>query len=110
MDIHRDLCEEKVGWYGPEDCGEVSVNAEVRGWRERALAVLHERRTFRDHVCLRVRAVAAVAAVRADELAMQAEHLRPAQLALLAGNLQSLRSLRLFAVLDLCHAPSIRAL
>jgi 8-oxo-dGTP pyrophosphatase MutT (NUDIX family) len=29
--------EDKVGWYGPEDWDEMAVNAEVRGWCERAL-------------------------------------------------------------------------
>jgi 8-oxo-dGTP pyrophosphatase MutT (NUDIX family) len=29
---------EKVGWYGPEDWEGMRVNAEVRGWCERALA------------------------------------------------------------------------
>jgi hypothetical protein len=28
----------RVGWYGPEDWDEMAVNAEVRGWCERALS------------------------------------------------------------------------
>lgn len=27
-----------AGWYGPEEWGELPLNAEVRGWCERALA------------------------------------------------------------------------
>ena len=30
--------EDRAGWYGPEDWDERAVNAEVRGWCERALA------------------------------------------------------------------------
>ena len=32
--------EDRVGWYGPEDWAKMSVNVEVRGWCERALAAL----------------------------------------------------------------------
>ncbi len=35
--------EGKVGWYGPEDWDALSVNLEVRGWCERALAALSTR-------------------------------------------------------------------
>ena len=35
--IHQDYSEDKVGWYGPEDWDEMPLNAEVRGWCERAL-------------------------------------------------------------------------
>ena len=38
--IHRNYSEEKVGWYDPEDWDSMCVNAEVRGWCERALAAL----------------------------------------------------------------------
>ena len=38
--IEGDFNEDKVGWYGPEDWDEMSVNAEVRGWCERALSTL----------------------------------------------------------------------
>jgi 8-oxo-dGTP pyrophosphatase MutT (NUDIX family) len=41
--IHRDYSEDKVGWYGPEDWDKMAVNAEVRGWCERALAALPTR-------------------------------------------------------------------
>ena len=34
---------EKVGWYGPEDWEGMRVNAEVRGWCERALALVGAR-------------------------------------------------------------------
>jgi 8-oxo-dGTP pyrophosphatase MutT (NUDIX family) len=37
--IHADYSEDKVGWYGPEDWDTMAVNAEVRGWCERALFV-----------------------------------------------------------------------
>ena len=40
--IRDDFSEEKVGWYGPEDWDEMRVNAEVRGWCERALEALGE--------------------------------------------------------------------
>jgi 8-oxo-dGTP pyrophosphatase MutT (NUDIX family) len=32
--------EDKVGWYAPEDWHEMAVNAEVRGWCQRALDAL----------------------------------------------------------------------
>ncbi|MGF1472324.1 MAG: NUDIX hydrolase [Rubrobacteraceae bacterium] len=32
--------EDKVGWYPPEEWDTIGVNAEVRGWCERALAAL----------------------------------------------------------------------
>jgi hypothetical protein len=35
--------EDKVGWYGPEDWDAMTVNAEVRGWCERALLVAEDR-------------------------------------------------------------------
>ena len=35
--IHQDYSEDKVGWYGPEDWDEMPLNAEVKGWCERAL-------------------------------------------------------------------------
>ena len=41
--IKGDYSEDKVGWYAPEDWHEMSVNAEVRGWCERALAALASR-------------------------------------------------------------------
>jgi 8-oxo-dGTP pyrophosphatase MutT (NUDIX family) len=43
--IHQNYSEDKVGWYGPEDWNEMSVNREVRGWCERALAVLSTRKS-----------------------------------------------------------------
>lgn len=39
-EIHAYYNEDKVGWYGPEDWGDMRVNAEVRGWCERALSAL----------------------------------------------------------------------
>jgi 8-oxo-dGTP pyrophosphatase MutT (NUDIX family) len=38
--IHQDYSKDKVGWYGPEDWEEMTLNAEVRGWCERALSAL----------------------------------------------------------------------
>ena len=38
--IHADYHEDRVGWYGPEDWDAMTVNAEVRGWCERALSAL----------------------------------------------------------------------
>ena len=38
--IHQDYSEDSVGWYGPEDWDGMRVNAEVRGWCERALSGL----------------------------------------------------------------------
>jgi 8-oxo-dGTP pyrophosphatase MutT (NUDIX family) len=43
--IHQNYSEDKVGWYGPEDWNEMSVNREVRGWCERALAALSTRKS-----------------------------------------------------------------
>ena len=37
-EIREEFSGEKVGWYGPEDWDGMAVNAEVRGWCERALA------------------------------------------------------------------------
>ncbi|MDX6381917.1 MAG: hypothetical protein QOI57_2941 [Rubrobacteraceae bacterium] len=39
-EIHQNYSEDKVGWYGLEDWPHMSVNPEVRGWCERALALL----------------------------------------------------------------------
>ena len=39
--IAQSYSEDRVGWYGPEDWDEMSVNAEVRGWCERALSALY---------------------------------------------------------------------
>jgi 8-oxo-dGTP pyrophosphatase MutT (NUDIX family) len=39
-EIQNEFSTEKVGWYGPEDWDGMRVNAEVRGWCERALAAL----------------------------------------------------------------------
>jgi hypothetical protein len=38
--IHADYSGDRVGWYGPEDWDAMAVNAEVRGWCERALSAL----------------------------------------------------------------------
>ena len=38
--IRDEFADEKVGWYGPEDWDGMRVNAEVRGWCERALSAL----------------------------------------------------------------------
>ena len=38
--IAEGYSEDRVGWYGPEDWGKMSVNTEVRGWCERALSAL----------------------------------------------------------------------
>jgi hypothetical protein len=38
--IHAVYSEDKVGWYGPEAWVAMIVNAEVRGWCERALSAL----------------------------------------------------------------------
>jgi 8-oxo-dGTP pyrophosphatase MutT (NUDIX family) len=40
VEIHSDYSEDKVGWYGPKDWDDMRVNAEVRGWCERALSAL----------------------------------------------------------------------
>ena len=39
-EIAESYSEDRVGWYGPEDWGKMAVNAEVRGWCERALSAL----------------------------------------------------------------------
>lgn len=39
-DIHEDFDADKVGWYAPEDWDGMEINAEVRGWCERALSAL----------------------------------------------------------------------
>ena len=38
--IREEFLVDRVGWYAPEDWDAISVNAEVRGWCERALASL----------------------------------------------------------------------
>jgi len=40
-EIAQSYSEDRVGWYGPEDWDDMSVNAEVRGWCERALSALY---------------------------------------------------------------------
>ncbi len=40
VEIQADYSQDRVGWYGPEDWDTMSVNAEVRGWAERALEAL----------------------------------------------------------------------
>lgn len=40
--IRVEFKEEKVGWYAPDDWNSLGVNAEVRGWCERALAALED--------------------------------------------------------------------
>jgi 8-oxo-dGTP pyrophosphatase MutT (NUDIX family) len=37
-EVRDEFASDKVGWYGPEDWDGMRVNAEVRGWCERALA------------------------------------------------------------------------
>jgi len=39
-EIRDEFADEQAGWYGPEDWDEMGVNAEVRGWCERALEAL----------------------------------------------------------------------
>jgi 8-oxo-dGTP pyrophosphatase MutT (NUDIX family) len=39
-EIRDEFARDQVGWYGPEDWDGMRVNAEVRGWCERALAAL----------------------------------------------------------------------
>ena len=36
--IRDEFSADRVGWYAPEDWGGMAVNAEVRGWCEKALA------------------------------------------------------------------------
>lgn len=38
VEIRTEFEEDKVGWYDPEDWEDIGVNAEVRGWCERALS------------------------------------------------------------------------
>ncbi len=40
--IRDEFAGEKVGWYGPGDWDAMEVNAEVRGWCERALAAANK--------------------------------------------------------------------
>jgi 8-oxo-dGTP pyrophosphatase MutT (NUDIX family) len=42
-EILADYSEDRVGWYGPEDWDAMAVNAEVRGWCERAISTLNTR-------------------------------------------------------------------
>ncbi len=42
IQIRDEFEKDKVGWYAPEDWTSMGVNAEVRGWCERALAALDE--------------------------------------------------------------------
>jgi len=37
-EIRDEFSDDKVGWYAPEEWDDMAVNAEVRGWCERALA------------------------------------------------------------------------
>jgi 8-oxo-dGTP pyrophosphatase MutT (NUDIX family) len=39
-EIHPNYNKDKVGWYDPADWDNMRLNAEVRGWCERALAAL----------------------------------------------------------------------
>ncbi len=39
-EVRPDFAQDKVGWYGPDDWDAMGVNAEVRGWCERALDAL----------------------------------------------------------------------
>ena len=39
-EIREEFVGDEVGWYGPADWERMRVNAEVRGWCERALAAL----------------------------------------------------------------------
>ena len=40
VEIRAEFENDKVGWYAPDDWDAMGVNAEVRGWCERALATL----------------------------------------------------------------------
>ncbi len=40
VEISAEFEKDKVGWYSPEDWNSLGVNAEVRGWCERALYAL----------------------------------------------------------------------
>ena len=42
-EVRDEFASDKVGWYGPEDWDGMRVNAEVRGWCERALAAVGAR-------------------------------------------------------------------
>ena len=42
-EVRAEFAPDKVGWYGPQDWDEMSVNAEVRGWCERAIEALDGR-------------------------------------------------------------------
>ena len=44
IEIHESFGEDKVGWYDPEDWDKMSVNAEVKGWCERAIIFNGENR------------------------------------------------------------------
>ena len=39
-EIHPNYNEDRVGWYGPDDWNTMALNAEVRGWCERAISDL----------------------------------------------------------------------
>lgn len=39
--IHQSFAKDKVGWYAPEDWDKMQVNAEVRGWCEKAISALN---------------------------------------------------------------------
>jgi 8-oxo-dGTP pyrophosphatase MutT (NUDIX family) len=39
-EIQRSYNEDRVGWYGPDEWNSMRVNAEVRGWCDRALSDL----------------------------------------------------------------------
>lgn len=41
-DIEAEFAADKVGWYGLQDWKDMEVNAEVRGWCERALQALED--------------------------------------------------------------------
>ena len=78
--------------------------------REGALRALLRTGRLESYWHLRIGAVAAVAAVGADELAVQAEHLRSAQFALVARILEGLRGLYPYVLFRFSHRVSIRAL
>jgi hypothetical protein len=76
---------EKVGWHGPGDWDGMRVNAEARGAGVSGRSLPRCR--------LRVGAVPAIAAVGTDELAVQPEHLRAANLAVFARGFRRLGGL-----------------
>lgn len=39
--LHEENDGDMTGWYGPDEWDEMDVNAEVRGWCERALEICH---------------------------------------------------------------------